>query len=258
MPRIPRPVLAAVGTTALVLGAGLHLGVGAAVAASSAASGTVAASTGQVTPSPQTFSFDGMSPGQTRSTLVDLTSTHATDGTVVSVEVTTSGELGDALSTSIEACPSGWQGEDCPGGVVLLVDGWRGERSGTAHRDVVLPAGATTTLKVSVTLDDGVPLGATGTVRYDLALQGDEATPGTDPDDPSWTDGETGTGGGAGEAAGPDPGGPLASTGAQVSAVAALSGVLLGIGVALVRRRRRDVSREPSDRRPGSPSSTIP
>jgi hypothetical protein len=241
MTRIPRPVLAAVGTTALALGAGLHLGVGAAVASPAAASG----STGEVSPTPQTFSFDRMSPGQTRSTIVDLASTHPTDGTVVGVQVTTSGELGDSLSTSIEACASAWAGDECPDGAVVLIEDWRGSRSGAARHEVRLPAGDTTALRVSVTLDESVPLGATGSVRYDLSLQGEDGASTGDPD-PGHGAGD-GAGDGMGEpgAAGEDgtgghePGGPLASTGAQVWGVAAASGLLVGIGAALVRRRGR-------------------
>ncbi|MEK8226188.1 hypothetical protein NKG05_09115 [Oerskovia sp. M15] len=55
--------------------------------------------------------------------------------------------------------------------------GWRGPQSGTATEDVVLPARATTSLRVSVTIDDGVAAGTTGSVRYDLAVQGSGTLP---------------------------------------------------------------------------------
>ncbi|MFE4465917.1 LPXTG cell wall anchor domain-containing protein [Oerskovia sp. NPDC056781] len=230
MTSTPRTARAVVGVTTLCAmgGAWLLGGVGAAVAVELPAR----ASAGEVSPLPRSFSFDGMSPGQTRSTIVDLASTHATDGSVVEVRVTTSGELAPSLSTVVEACHAPWADDDCPTGAVVLVDGWRGGQAGAAHEAVVLPAGATTSLKVSVTLDDDVPAGATGAVRFDLAIQGTQdgssAGSGTGvPDDASRP------------ASGGRPGsGSLAATGATVTALAALAGGLLGVGGALVRRRR--------------------
>ncbi|MDF2846284.1 MAG: cell wall anchor protein [Oerskovia sp.] len=245
MTSTPRTARAVVGVTTLCAmgGAWLLGGAGAAVAVERPAR----ASAGEVSPLPRSFSFDGMSPGQTRSTIVDLASTHATDGSVVEVRVTTGGELAPSLSTAVEACHAAWVGDDCPTGAVVLVDGWRGGRAGAADEDVVLPAGATTALKVSVTLDEGVPAGATGSIRYDLALRGEqEGTPGTGTD-PSGPDGSVGAGGtdgsgasGSGAAGGGSGARPLAPTGANVWTLAALSGALLGIGAALARRRRRE------------------
>ncbi|KRC33139.1 hypothetical protein ASE27_12945 [Oerskovia sp. Root918] len=221
MTRTSRTARAVVGVAALcALGsAGLLPGTGAAVAVEAPSE----AAAGEVSPQPLSFSLDGMSPGQTRSTVVDLVSTHASDGVVVDVRVTSTGELGDSISTSIDACTSPWQGDECPSGAVRLVDGWRGPQSGPAAQDVVLPAGATTSLRVLVTLDDDAPGGATGTVTYDLALQGDSTAEGGGTTDPS------GPGG---------PGGPLAATGAAVWSVAALAGAAIGVGAALLRRRR--------------------
>ncbi|MBD7950080.1 LPXTG cell wall anchor domain-containing protein [Oerskovia rustica] len=240
MTSTPRTARAVVGVTTLCAmgGAWLLGGASAAVAVELPAR----APAGEVSPLPRSFSFDGMSPGQTRSTVVDLASTHATDGSVVEVRVTTSGELAPSLSTVVEACHAAWADDDCPTGAVVLVDGWRGGQAGAAHEDVVLPAGATTALKVSVTLDEDVPAGATGSIRYDLALRGEaEGTPGTGTD-PSGTDGSGTAGGtdGSGAAGGGSGTGPLALTGANVWTLAALSGALLGIGAALVRRRRRE------------------
>ncbi|MFJ4108166.1 hypothetical protein [Oerskovia enterophila] len=225
MTRTSRTARAVVGVATLgALGsAGLLPGTGAAVAVEAP---TVVAA-GEVSPQPLSFSLDGMSPGQTRSTVVDLVSTHASDGVVVDVRVTTTGDLGGSLSTSIDACTSPWRGDECPSGAVRLVDGWRGPQSGPAAQDVVLPAGATTSLRVLVTLDDDAPGGATGTVRYDLALQGET------------TAGGGGGGGGTTDPSGPGgPGGPLAATGAAVWSVAALAGAAIGVGAALLRRRR--------------------
>ncbi|MGW6003695.1 hypothetical protein ACWFNS_17135 [Oerskovia enterophila] len=221
MTRTPRTARAAVGTTALcALGSvGLLAGTGAAVAVEA----PIVVAAGEVDPQPLSFSLDGMSPGQTRSTVVDLVSTHASDASVVDVRVTATGELGDSISTSIDACTSPWQDDGCPSGAVRLVDGWRGPQSGPAAQDVVLPAGATTSLRVLVTLDDDAPGGATGTVRYDLALQGDEAAEGGGSTDPSGPAG---------------PGGPLAATGAAVWSIAALAGATIGVGTAFLRRRR--------------------
>ncbi|QDW62125.1 LPXTG cell wall anchor domain-containing protein [Oerskovia sp. KBS0722] len=243
MTSTPRTARAVVGMTTLCAlgGAWLLGGAGVAVAVEPPAG----ASAGEVSPLPRSFSFDGMSPGQTRSTIVDLASTHATDGSVVEVRVTTSGELAPSLSTVVEACYATWVGDDCPTGAVVLVDGWRGGQAGQAgpaHEDVVLPAEATTSLKVSVTLDEDVPAGATGSIRYDLALRGaQEGTPGTGTD-PSGPDGSGAAGGtgGSGAAGGGSGTGPLALTGANAWTLAALSGALLGIGAALVRRRRRE------------------
>ncbi|RXR25681.1 LPXTG cell wall anchor domain-containing protein [Oerskovia turbata] len=242
MTSTPRTARAVVGVTTLCTlgGAWLLGGAGAAVAVESPAR----ASAGEVSPLPRSFSFDGMSPGQTRSTIVDLASTHATDGSVVEVRVTTSGELAPSISTVVEACHATWVGDDCPTGAVVVVDGWRGGQAGAARQDVVLPAGTTTVLKVSVTLDEGVPAGATGSIRYDLALRGEqEGTPGTgtDPSGPDGSGGADGSGtNGSGAAGDGSGGGPLALTGADVWTLAALSGALLGIGAALVRRRRRE------------------
>lgn len=239
MTSTPRTARAVVGAATLCVLGGVWLlgGAGAAVAVEPPAR----ASAGEVSPLPRSFSFDGMSPGQTRSTVVDLSSTRTTDGSVVEVRVTTSGELAPSLSTAVEACHAAWVDDDCPTGAVVLVDGWRGGQTGAAQEDVVLPAGATTALKVSVTLDEGVPAGATGSIRYDLALRGEqEGTPGTgtDPSGPGGSGGADGTGGsGAGGGSGT---GPLALTGANVWTLAALSGALLGTGAALVRRRRRE------------------
>lgn len=252
MARIPRTARAVAGiATACTLGsAGALLGAGAAVAVDAPARVWA----GEVIPQPQSFSFDGMSPGQTRSTLVDLASTHESDGVVVGVAMTTSGELGSSLSTSIEACSTTWEDGSCPTGAAVLVEGWRGERAGTSSEEVVLPAGGTTWLKVSVTLDDDVAAGATGSVRYDLSVQetqGDSSQGGgtTWPDDPPGTTGTDAADrpGGAGR-----PGsGPLATTGTDVMTLAALAGGLLGIGAALVRRRRDAESDRRHGRAPG-------
>lgn len=245
----PRTARAVVGVTTLcALGsAGLLGGTGAAAAVEP----TVQEQVGEVGRQAQSFSFDGMSPGQTRSAIVDLSSTWETDGTVVDVAVTATGELGTSLSTSIEACGTTWDDDECPTGAVVLVDGWTSGRSGTAHEDFVLPAGATASLRVSVTLDEDVRAGATGTVRYDISLEGAR---------PGGPGAGGGTGGGATETTRPDdaggsgtsarPGsGSLAATGTTVLTLAGLAGALIGIGIALVRRRRRDEDAVPTGSR---------
>lgn len=239
---IPRTARAVAGTAAAcALGAaGALLGTGAAVAVA-----PPVVSGGEVTPWPQSFSFDGMSPGQTRSTLVDLASTHESEGAVVGIRTTISGELAASLSTSIEACSTSWEDGSCPTGAAVLLEGWRGDRAGNAREEVVLPAGGATSLKVSVTLDDDVAAGATGAVRYDLFLQeteGDRSPGGgtAGPDGPS-------SGGGADGTVRPGATGrqasrPLATTGTTLTTLAAVAGALLGAGAALVRRRRDAVS----------------
>ena len=239
---IPRTARAVAGTAAACLhgGVGALLGTGAAVAVEA----PVRVSAGEVTPRPQSFSFDGMSPGQTRSTLVDLASTHESEGAVVGIRTTTSGELAGSLSTSVEACSTSWEDGYCPTGAAVLLEGWRGDRAGTAQEEVVLPAGGTTWLKVSVTLDDDVAPGAVGAVRYDLSLQETEGdrSPG------GGTAGPDGASGGGADgtlppgASGRPASGPLAITGTALTTLAAVAGVLLGAGAALVRRRRDAVS----------------
>lgn len=245
----PRTARAVVGVATLcVLGSVGPLGAGAAAAAGTPTAERTT-TTRNLTSLPRSFSFDGMSPGQTRSTIVDLSSVWETDGTVVDVAVTATGELGTSLATTIEACGTAWVDDECPTGAVVLVDGWRTGRSGSSHQELVLPAGETASLRVSVTLDEDVRAGATGNVRYDLSFEG--ARPGGEETGDGSEGGATGTTGpsapddAAGSGASPGPGsGSLAATGTGVLTLAGLAGALLGIGAALVRRRRRDTDDE--------------
>jgi hypothetical protein len=268
-PRAARAVMGAVAACALG-GAGLLLGAGAADAAAPAVvavpvgeparpgAGTTASS---ASPGPGAFSFDGMSPGQTRSTIVDLDSRRESDGRVVEVRVTADGELGPSLSTSVDACFTAWQGDVCPGGAVRLVEGWRAGQQGPSVQEVALPAGTTTSLRVEVTLDDDVLPGATGNLWYDLALQGDgRATPrAEDPADPRSPGGSPAsgpTGGDAPSDGAAHTGEPLAITGASVWQAAALAGGLIGVGAALLRRRRPRPACAEGNRRNPHPDQT--
>lgn len=260
--RTPRAAHAVVGvlTLCVVGSAGLLLGAGAAAGAP-APSAAPAVTVGDVNPQPRSFSFDGMSPGQTRSAIVDVASTHETDGVVAGVHVTTSGVLGASLSTTIDACTTAWQADVCSSGAVRLVEGWRGSQSGSTSQDVVVPTGTTTSLRVLVTLDEDVAQGATGSIRYDLTLRGvDGGHPGG-PVDPGGSTEPDGPGGGTAPDGPGDPGGTgdsaasaagvlpelLVKTGASIWPLAALAGGLIGIGAALLRRSRRSDPARSSD-----------